>query len=84
MLCVLSGGSWSLASVAGVWTAHLSGSRAHSASSVGFRADYMLQTQKCDSSVEGDNFLLFGAKSLYRLFSSRSRKRFGRQQKSSL
>ena len=84
MLCVQSGGNWNNASNAGVWTASLNNTRTNSNNNVGFRADYMLQTQKCDSSVEGDNFLLFRAKSLYRLFSSRSRKRFGRQQKSSL
>ena len=37
-LAVLSGGAWAYGSIAGVWSAHLSDTRAYSSSNVGFRS----------------------------------------------
>ena len=84
MLCVISGANWNNTSNAGVWAANLNNNRTNANNNTGFRADCMPRTQQCDGGVEGDGFRPFKAKSLYRLFSSRSRKRFGRQQKSFL
>ena len=38
MCCVISGGAWSTAGHAGVWTLNLPGVRGNSSSTVGFRS----------------------------------------------